>query len=788
LCLALLLLEVPRAEAQFTNYWQLHSFGSTNLLGENPEGTLIQCQDGFIYGVTSHGGITAGGTVFRVVPDGTGYTTLYQFDNSLGSSDGYLPAAGLLAGSDGALYGTTYAGGTNGNGVVFRIRKDGTGYLILHHFGFFDAAGPPQGVIEGTDGALYGSTEQIVFKMDKNGGNFMTLFQTTNFISDPYALNGLIQGSDGQLYGTSWMGGTNDLGTIFKLRTDGAGFSVLWRFTGTNGDGSEPMTALVEAKDGVLFGTTRSGGTNHYGTIFRLNKDGGGYAVVHNFNSVPNDGSWPNVLKQGSDLMLYGTTEHGGTAGLGAVIRLNEDGTSYAVIKSLPSSPADGSYPRAGLLEGADGWLYCTAYSGGRYSRGTLFRLHKDGGGYATLRTFLFWPSDGTTPRTALMEGSDGALYGTTDPDGAAGISTVFRLRKDGTDYSMLATFSNTPNGPLWEGSDGALYGLTQDYLLFKLNKDGSGLTLRSLAIAPNSPLLEGSDGAFYGTGIASAPKGEVFKVNKDGTGITPLHTFAGAPSDGDGPEGPLLLGRDGVLYGTTAGGGAANAGTVFRLNQTGDNYSTLYSFSGGASAGHLPYGKLLEGSDGAFYGVAMYGGGTNQGMIYKVSKGGSGYAELKTFSGDGVEGGSPASELVEGRDGALYGVNTAGSISGQCTLFKLNEDGSGFLILRSFTDPTITPPLMATDGALYGTTVFGGDLDFGTIYRFGHVLSLSKSPNGTDLGIAGIPGYTYALQRSTDLAAWAELGRFLMPPSALVPYVDANAPPAAAFYRIILP
>src|ERR1019366_3554307 len=195
LCLALLLLEVPRAEAQFTNYWQLHSFGSTNLLGENPEGTLIQCQDGFIYGVTSHGGITAGGTVFRVVPDGTGYTTLYQFDNSLGSNDGYLPTAGLLAGSDGALYGTTF-----GSPTIFKLNKDGTGYATLHYFTPDEGFGPPSALVEGTDGALYGTTEQIVFRADKNGSNFMTLFQTTDFTSDPYALNGLIQGSDGDLY------------------------------------------------------------------------------------------------------------------------------------------------------------------------------------------------------------------------------------------------------------------------------------------------------------------------------------------------------------------------------------------------------------------------------------------------------------------------------------------------------------------------------------------------------------------------------------------------------------
>ena len=390
MCLAPLLLQVPRAEAQLTNYWRLHSFGRTNLVGENPEGTLIQDRNGFIYGVASRGGVTGGGTVFRVGPDGSEYTTLHQFDNSPGSSDGYLPAAGLLATSDRALYGTTF-----GNATIFKLNKDGTEYRTLHYFTADEGFGPPSALVEGADGVLYGTTDHVVFKMDKDGSNFTLFFDS--FVSTdpnaPYTLNGVIQASNGRLYGTSSFGGTNDLGTVFKLEKDGTAFSVLWRFTGTNGDGSAPMTGLVEAKDGVLFGTTHLGGTNHAGTIFRLNKDGSGHAVIHHFNPIFSDGYNPNVLRQGSDSMLYGSTQGGGAAGLGCVFRLNEDGTGYTVIKNLLSGPTDGSSPRAGLLEGADGRLYCTAYSGGKYN----------GSGYSTLRTFLFWPGDGTSPRTSAV-------------------------------------------------------------------------------------------------------------------------------------------------------------------------------------------------------------------------------------------------------------------------------------------------------------------------------------------------------------------------------------------------
>jgi uncharacterized repeat protein (TIGR03803 family) len=166
--------------------------------------------------------------------------------------------------------------------VVFKLNKDGNGYSVLHHFtGYMDGedGSNPQGVVEGSDGALYGTTQ--------SGGPPGDIFHPT--------------GS----------------GTVFKLNKNGSGYTVLHRFPGMAGDGAEPWAGLVEGRDGALYGTTLGGGTNNLGTVFKLKKDGSGYAVLHNFLNIEVDGNRPMAgLLAGSDGALYGTTD-GATPGTG---------------------------------------------------------------------------------------------------------------------------------------------------------------------------------------------------------------------------------------------------------------------------------------------------------------------------------------------------------------------------------------------------------------------------------------------------------------------------------------
>lgn len=313
-----LVLGVATSWAQSCGELVLHSFNPGVYDGASPYGSLIQGQDGALYGLTWGGGSKASGTVFRMNADATGYSVLYSFTNS---PDGSAPDSGLAQGSDGVLYGTTYYGGANHAGTVFKLNTNGTGYAVLYSF------------TNSPDGAY------------------------------PYA--GLLQGRDGALYGTTYGGGASNLGTVFRINTDGSGYSRLHDF-GNSPDGSTPFAGLVQGEDGMLYGTTSAGGVSLLGTVFAINTNGSGYSILHHFAGFSGDGGAPKAgVIQGADGALYGTTVMSGTAGDGTVFKVNTDGSGFMLLHSFTNSP-DGSNPYGGLVQGGDGALYGTTTWGAK--------------------------------------------------------------------------------------------------------------------------------------------------------------------------------------------------------------------------------------------------------------------------------------------------------------------------------------------------------------------------------------------------------------------------------------
>ena len=250
-------------------------------------------------------------------------TVLHSFTGSGAGGTGSNPSAGLIRGSDGNFYGTAVDGGANGIGTIFRM--DGSGVVtVLHSF----------------TGSGAGRTG-----------------------SNPFA--GLIQASDGNFYGTAVFGGVNNLGTIFRM--DGSGVvTVLHSFTGSGAGrtGSNPFAGLVQGSDGNFYGTTRFGGVNNLGTIFRM--DGSGVVtVLHSFTGSGAGGAGSNPfagLIQGSDDNFYGTTQVGGMNDLGTIFRMDGNGV-VTVLHSFTGSGAGGtgSNPFARLIQGSDGNFYGAA-------------------------------------------------------------------------------------------------------------------------------------------------------------------------------------------------------------------------------------------------------------------------------------------------------------------------------------------------------------------------------------------------------------------------------------------
>lgn len=736
---------VGSADAQ-SSFERLKSFGNAAQSGADPYGALRLGTDGALYGTTYFGGTNNSGTVFKVSTNGTGYTVLHLFGGA--PADGANPRTGLIRGSDGALYGIAGTGGTNNAGAIFRLNQDGSGYTLVYTFstatGYY-----PRALFQATNGMLYGSTGNggahgvgTLFQLSTNGTGYVELHQFGTTTNDGYSANALMQASDGALYGTCYAGGAYSGGTVYKLNPDGTGYTLLHTCIGPSS--YWPSSPLIQGSDGMLYGVSQGGGSSGYGTVYKLNTDGSGFTILHNFSNSGGDGTSPAApLWQAPDGTLYGTTSQGGPGNYGTVFKLSTNGTGYAVLRTFANNGLDPQVPDA-LIPGSNGALYCLGNNGGASYQGALFTINTNGTGYALLYSFSQTGGDGANPYGDLIQGRDGLLYGTTQQGGSGNEGTVFSIQTNGTGLALLHSFDATytngaqPNAAVLQAADGALYGTDLSGgasgvgTLFKLNTNGTGFsTLWVLGAGtdgqmPLGPLIQGADGALYGTAYFGGTYfgGTVFKVNRDGSDYTNLYSFGRTATDGADPSCGLIQANDGLLYGTTQGGGSNGYGTVFRISTNGSGYAVLYNFraSGGDAQG--PSAGLVQASDGALYGTTYGGGTAGRGAVFKLNLDGSGYAVLHSFTGvPGDLGNGPQSRLIQASDGALYGTTAAGGIYGQGTVYGITTNG-GFGVFYNFgaTPGDGSQPnagvVQGSDGALYGVAFSGGDMNYGTLFR----------------------------------------------------------------------
>ena len=348
------------------------------------------------------------------------YSVLYSFP---GGSDGAEPFAGLVQ-SNGNLYGTTLMGGSAGYGSIFEITTNGT-LTSLHSFDKTHGAYPDAGLIKATDGNFYGTTDQggshgdgTIFKIT-SGGVFTSLHSFSSK-DGAYPDAELVQATDGNLYGTTTRGGTHASGTVFKITPSGK-LTTLHNFYNY----SYPDAGLIQATDGNLYGTTSKGGTNNDGTIFKITL-AGALTTLHDFDFT--DGSAPvEKLVQGTDGNFYGTTSGGGANFSGTVFTITPGGT-FTSLYSFCSQPTcdDGSFPSA-LIQVTDGNLYGVTYREGTKGNGTIFQI-TTGGSLTTLYSFNGNGTDGYHAVGALMQDTNGDFYGTTAGGGANNDGVVFSL------------------------------------------------------------------------------------------------------------------------------------------------------------------------------------------------------------------------------------------------------------------------------------------------------------------------------------------------------------------------
>jgi uncharacterized repeat protein (TIGR03803 family) len=383
-------------------------------------------------------------------------TSLYSFQ-VFKDAEG---ANGLVQGSDGNLYGTTGTGGTNNSGSVFKISISVPLNTLYSFTGGKDGGDPQAGLAQGTDGNLYGTTSSggtngdgTVFKISTNGV-LTSLFSFTGGSVGAGPQAALVQGSDGNFYGTTYSDGAYNAGTVFRMSTNGV-LTKLHSFTRAI-DGAGPGAALARGSDGNLYGTTWEGGTNDAGTVFKMNTNGA-LTSLYSFTGG-DDGANPFGVVQGGDGNFYGTTEGGGTNGVGSVFKISTNG----LLTSLHSFSGvnDGTSPEAALVRSSDGYLYgttCGSYGGPDY--GTVFKISTNGA-LTTLYSFTDG-NDGALPTAALVQGNDGSFYGTTSSGGQGGGGTVFRLTvASAAPVLQVVTLTNTMVSLTWTTEAGGVYQL----------------------------------------------------------------------------------------------------------------------------------------------------------------------------------------------------------------------------------------------------------------------------------------------------------------------------------------
>lgn len=314
-----------------SNHTILHSFATPYSAtdGAVPQGDLIRVGDD-LYGMTYYGGAnhpaTGSGVIFKVGMNGSNFTLLHTFTG--GATDGALPY-GSLSFVDGNLYGMTSAGGTSNTGALFRMDTNGGSFSVLHSFSSNLDGKQPYGDLLAIGDRLYGTASTggtgnvngagLVFSIGTNGAGFQVMHDFRGGPGDGNRPMGSLLDVGGVLYGTTENGGSNgNRGAIFRLNTDGTDYQIIHNFAGGSGGGSDPYYEDLVAFGDTLYGVTQFGGTNNYGTLFELNTNGSDFAVLHSFRGSA-DGRYPYGGLELADGVLYGMTANGGPSDVGTV-------------------------------------------------------------------------------------------------------------------------------------------------------------------------------------------------------------------------------------------------------------------------------------------------------------------------------------------------------------------------------------------------------------------------------------------------------------------------------------
>ena len=586
-------------------YSKLFDFTSSN--GQFPYGGLFQANNLLLYGLCQSGGTTNDGTLYSFNISSNTFTKLINFSFASGRN----PYGNLIQAANGKLYGMTQGGGLNGSGTIFSFDITTNTYLDRYDFNTSTSGRSPYGsLIQISGGLFYGmnsiggtNTGGVIFSFDDATTVYTVIHNLTLSSSTdggtPYG--SLILASDGKLYGTT-SAGLGSAGTLFSCTTSGT-FTRLVSFN-FSATGSTPKGSLIQAPNGKLYGLTSDGG-NGNGTVFSYNIATSTISKLINFLDRPN-GAFPSAsLFKAVNGKLYGLTSLGGSNNDGVLFSYDPASSTFTKLNEFLIGNPSGN-----VIQASNGLLYGCTQGGGLSGQGTIFSYNISTNTLTTIVNFNSG-AGGRIPQGSLIQASNGKLYGMTGYGGtpAGDNGVIFTYDIPTSTYTKIIDFDGSTNGKrpygsLMQASNGKLYGMTY---------------------------IGGANGS-----------GVLFSLDPVTNSYSKIIDFTGA-SNGSNPFGTLIQGSNGLLYGLTELGGANNGGTIFSLNTATNAFTIVYSFpvfsSSGAPLGDSPQGTLMQGANGKLYGMTSEGGTNNEGVIFRYDLINNSYSMIKDLNfPDGIE------------------------------------------------------------------------------------------------------------------------------------------------------
>ena len=699
---------------------KLYDFDTIN--GSFPRGSLIEPDSNLIYGMTPNGGVFNQGVLFQYDIQNSLFTKKIDFRDSL---SGALPQGGLYSASNGKLYGLTWRGGLNDDGVFFEYDRFIDKFTKLVDMDLNITGARPYGSVVEIEDELFGLCSG-------GGQNFKGALFRFNYVTNTYGKEvdcSMAYGSfpfgdliiaNGQLYGMTSSGGDHNRGTLFKYDPVSKVYTKMFDFDG-GADGNNPYGSLALGPNNKLYGLTRLGGTFAQGVLFEYDLNKSPIDILHNFDGYL--GSHPTSSMTWYYNAFLGTTKYGGR--------------DFKVGKFQGAQGKQGgSGAKDGVLDPGDGVIFEYDPIEQQFKRKRFLGIRAE------------------RPDGGLIEGTPGRLFGLAREGGFYGYGGLYEYDPVSNKVWRRHSFNTTEvvvqtvpynvtlaalfSGNIKELSARARVQKRKEIAAAKYQY-GYDKTLGDLVLKNNKLYGVTPDSGMYNTG-------GIFEYNPADSSFHYIFNFKDTIDEGIYPKGTLLAASDGLLYGLTETGGINDDGVLFAFDPVSRVFMKKADFRD-TITGKRPLGSLMQASNGLIYGVTSAGGNYGYRLRQGATKGvagllqglAGGYVDegfgtlfefnpttgilRKAADFEGINGKHPTqTKLIEMDNGFLYGMSPVGGIEDKGVLFEFNPN-TDTLINKADMYPQCAYPhgglSLGPDGLLYGMARNGGENGFGVIFRY---------------------------------------------------------------------